>query len=364
MNQAGSTVLNSDLAALTAKAACLKERLQQTPALPSLARRIREETLAKGACAAAALEGEIIPLDAMRRFVRAAPAFGPDGGPWRRPGLLRAFLRINAGVSLALTSDSLAVLHAAVMSPSPEEGGGRSRFHDEGVPGAPQGFSHARRSVDDLMRWLAGLDQTSWNVAGNDILRPALAHYHLLRIAPFGVSDGALARLFEAALMRAPGTYAAQALMQEYYLGHIEEYRALAPGRDEQSEARAAAFVAFVVQGGIACLTQICGEVEAHLRALVLERHISDLREKRALTMRQYDLLRMLSVGDAPAVSIHNLMRLPPFTALYGRASEQTARRDIRKLERMGLLRRDKDGLRLCCDALELEDGGEARFTS
>ncbi|QLA17722.1 hypothetical protein [Desulfolutivibrio sulfoxidireducens] len=196
-------------------------------------------------------------------------------------------------------------------------------------------------------------------------VRAALVHYHLLALRPFSRACAVMARLAEAMVLEAAGYRFAPAVLGEYYLTHLGEYEGRAPlhpagraGEDPATDRAAPSsrppageladdptpFVEFCLRGLAWGLREAQERVAEGLRRLVLERHFEELRLARRVTARQHALLRLLLDGGHGPVGIRALCRASPFSLLYGRASEQTARRDLKRLSRLGLLASLDDG--------------------
>jgi len=181
-------------------------------------------------------------------------------------------------------------------------------------------------------------------------VRAALAHYHILSLRPMSGAYPLAARLAEAVILQAAGRVFESCLMSEYYLRHAAAYESLSPrhpalrpngsakASDVAGEGDPTRFVAFCLDGLIWGGREVGERIAEGLRQVVLERHYEELRQARQVTARQHALLRLLLDVQALPVGIQALCRVSPFSLLYGRASEQTARRDLKRLSGMGLL--------------------------
>jgi DNA-binding transcriptional ArsR family regulator len=181
-------------------------------------------------------------------------------------------------------------------------------------------------------------------------VRAALAHYHILSLRPLSERYAPAARLIETVLLDAAGFRSGSRLMAEYYLRHAGEYEATRPihpalaGNGGQRKNDPTRFVAFCLDALIYGLREVEERVAGMLRRVVLDRHYEELRQARRVTARQHALLRLLLDGEAYPVGIRSLCRVSPYSLLYGRASEQTARRDLKRLTGMGLLAASGEG--------------------
>jgi hypothetical protein len=205
-------------------------------------------------------------------------------------------------------------------------------------------------------------------------LRAAMVHYALLALKPLCRACAVVARLAEAMVLQAAGYPLVAAVCGEYYLEHRGEYAARAPalsGRPGPPALERGAgddptpFVELCLRGLVWGLREAEGRIVEDLRRLALEQYFEELRLSRRLTARQYALLRLLLEGGHGPVGIRTLCRAAPFFVLYGRASEQTARRDLKRLSCLGLLSGHKEGFVLNRRALcgpAGEKAGEAAW--
>ncbi|NMC49343.1 MAG: hypothetical protein GYA47_07950 [Desulfovibrio sp.] len=199
---------------------------------------------------------------------------------------------------------------------------------------------------------------TAWaNAPGMDLVEPAvraaMVHYALLALRPVCRAWAVVARLAEAMVLQAAGYPLVTAVCSEYYLEHRGEYAARAPalsGREGLKAVERGAgedptpFVELCLRGLAWGLREAEERVAEDLRRLALERYFEELRLSRRLTARQHALLRLLLEGGHGPVGIRTLCRAAPFFVLYGRASEQTARRDLKRLSCLGLLSSHEEG--------------------
>lgn len=344
--------------ALAPRCAEIRARAATLAALPVLPREreaFAQEFAARGRSAAQALAGSAVPLerpgDGPERPVPAAPGPAGRGGgsggldwdaftgqEWER---LAAW---DAGPGGGGPDGSvLAVLRRALGAGA---GGGHGPGPGRDAPvagGDPDDRAQKDRAVSLIAAFAAWFDGPG--LAGEaPAVRAALAHYHILSLRPLSEAYPVAARLAESAVLRAAGHLFESCLMPEYYLRHASEYEALAPVHPALCPAGGAAgddptrFVAFCLDGLIWGGRVVAERIAEGLRRLVLERHYEELRQARQVTARQHALLQLLLDAQAPPVGIRSLCRVSPFRLLYGRASEQTARRDLQRLMGMGLL--------------------------
>jgi Fic family protein len=220
--------------------------------------------------------------------------------------------------------------------------GGRGR--DAQAAGGDPHDGAAQERAEPLIAAFADWFNAPAMAREDPAVRAALAHYHILSLRPLSSGYGPVARLVETALLDAAGFRPGSRLAAQHYLRHFGQYEARAPvhpalrpekarGEDDPTP-----FVALCLDALAYGVRQVGERVSDVLRRVVLERHYEELRQARQVTARQHALLRLLLEGAGLPVGIRSLCRLSPYSLLYGRASEQTARRDLKRLSEMGLL--------------------------
>lgn len=323
----------------------LAESLAGIPVLPGARQTLEAQWALRGARAAQALAGGAFALeragDGPVRAVQAAAGDDPDGDrdAAAYEGLVSRFAAdIRGGMDL---SRALALRDAFTRG-----GRGVSPGHGRDAPVAggdahgPAAAGGDESLIGAFLDWFDGP-----GMAGEEpAVRAALAHYHLSALRPLSPAYGPAARLAETVLLVRAGFGGAARLMAEYYLRHAGAYAVLCPvhpvlrGDGGAGEDDPTPFVALCLDALAFGLREVGRRVAGVLRRMVLERHYEELRQARRLTARQHALLRLLLDAGHVPVGIRRLCRDSPFRLLYGRASEQTARRDLKRLSGMGLL--------------------------
>jgi len=339
----------SVLASRCAAVRTLAEAVAELPVLPGARQALEAECACRGAVAAQALAGSAFamerPGDGALRSV--APSPGGDfaqGDAWGKNEWEGLLLRAAAWVRGKMEPAGLLALRDAVPGGLDRKGVGGHRRDAPGAGGAAHGGAQEDRA-EPLIAAFADWFKAPAMAGEEPAVRAALAHYHILSLRPLSSGYGPAARLVETALLDAAGYRPGSRLTAEFYLGRFTEYEARAPvhpalrtdggGRKDDPTP----FVAFCLDG-VACGVRQAGErVAEALRRVVLERHYEELRQARRVTARQHALLRLLLEGAGQPVGIRSLCRHSPYSLLYGRASEQTARRDLKRLSGMGLWR-------------------------
>jgi len=180
------------------------------------------------------------------------------------------------------------------------------------------------------------------------IIRGALAHYHLGLMHPFGDGNGRVARIVEAFILRLSNVKHVPTMLSNYYYRKTDDYYWAFSLARKNKENDVTPFLKFVLEGAIDSLNEIKSGVIHHLQLLLMRDYAAYLKEKKLVSQRQYDLIFMLLSNKRP-ISLQDLHRLSPFTALYRNVSERTARRDLQKLvdKKIGILKNVDDQFHL-----------------
>ncbi|MBW2646729.1 MAG: Fic family protein [Deltaproteobacteria bacterium] len=162
-------------------------------------------------------------------------------------------------------------------------------------------------------------------------IRAGLAHYHLALIHPFGDGNGRTARLIEALLLRTAGIKYVPIMLSNFYYRNMDEYFWTFSNSIKNKENDVTPFMEFFFRGVIDSLEDIRERITSLIRTLALRDYYGFLKGEKAITQRQHDLLTVLLEQLQP-VRLVDLLHKPPFNILYGKVSERTARRDLKKL--------------------------------
>ena len=137
-------------------------------------------------------------------------------------------------------------------------------------------------------------------------------------------------------------------MLSNYYYRKTDDYYWAFSLARKNKENDVTPFLKFVLEGAIDSLNEIKSGVIHHLQLLLMRDYAAYLKEKKLVSQRQYDLIFMLLSNKRP-ISLQDLHRLSPFTALYRNVSERTARRDLQKLvdKKIGILKNVDDQFHL-----------------
>lgn len=200
------------------------------------------------------------------------------------------------------------------------------------------------KDVEDLMNQFIAWINSEKILEINPIIRAALAHYHLCLIHPFADGNGRTARLLEAIMLKSSGmSYAFKELSNYYYRNIDDYYIAFSKSIELKKVNDVSPFLEFMLKGTIDSLREIKAKVVEFIRFLALKDYHLFLLNKKDITKRQHSFLSLLLDQRDRPFSFNDLYVKPMFEVLYGNVSKQTARRDLKKLETLGLITKSED---------------------
>lgn len=179
-------------------------------------------------------------------------------------------------------------------------------------------------------------------LATDQMVRAALAHYHLAKIHPFQDGNGRTARFVEAMILAKAEIKYLPPMMSNHYYSHLDDYFISFSASQKKDKFDITPFLSFYFDGVINCLKKIKQKLMIDIRLLSLKNFYEVLRKEKDLTQRQYDLLQIL-IETFSRFSLPDLFTDPVFKHLYANVSESTARRDLKKLSDLGYIAKDDE---------------------
>ncbi len=323
--------------------------LSDLPILPEWSSRFEEEIIRRSIFGTAALEGNPLKEDEVAKIIDETHKSGKLKQAEQEIENLKSiydFVKELEPVDSAveLTEELIKEVHATItekvdyVSNVP----GIYRNHQVkvgnkehgGVYTPPKCLPDIEKLMKEFIVWI-----NSEPLKGEDpYIRAGLAHYHLGLIHPFGDGNGRTARIIEALLLKLKGIQYVPTMLSNYYYKNMDDYFWAFSLARKNKEKDTTAFIKFVLQGTVDSLNEIKGGITYYIRLLAMRDYYTFLRNSKKLIQRQYDLLN-LWLDYLKPFSLQDLFNLPPFNALYRNVTERTARRDLKKLLEMGLIR-------------------------
>lgn len=334
------------------------EHIAGVPLRPATAQYLHQLYLAKGVSATTAIEGNTLSEKQVLEHLK-----GRLDLPRSQEYLKQELDNITSGCNLILhhvqnkrlprlTSDGIKTLNRIVLDKLPVEEHvipGKVRNFSVGVAnyrGAPA--EDCESLLDRLCEWLNGqsFEAPANQVIAYAILKAVIAHLYLAWIHPFGDGNGRAARLLEFQILIGSGVPApaAHLLSNHYNQTRAEYYRQL--DQAHRSGGDIIPFILYAVEG-------FADGLRAQLRVIRDQQwdvawrnfiHESFRDQTSPGAERQRRLALDLSQKSDP-VSLSELAEISPRIAkAYANKTDKTLRRDVDKLLKMELIRKEKDG--------------------
>jgi len=365
--KAGHFALSSDydrpaLGAQLVEARVLRETVAELPILPAISSHLAEETIIRSIFGTAALEGNPLSEEEVGNVVSQADPQETRGRARREvANLKRAYAKVAAlrkppgirsgdkRVSLEVTEDVIRDLHKEITNGIEHLHNRPGRYRENkvlvgdadhgGVYTPPKILPDIETLMAALVEWINSEEV----VAEGALVRSALLHYHLGIIHPFADGNGRAARLMEAMVLANDGIRFVPAMLSNYYYQHMDDYYWAFSLCLKDKNKDVTPFVDFVLTAFIASIREMKDRMTFFIRKFALRDFIAYRRANRDITQRQHELLKLLLESHS-FLSLRDLFVRTPFSLLYEKVTERTARRDLERLTTMGLIWRREDG--------------------
>ena len=340
---------------LLVEASTLNSAISDLPILPKWSSQIDPELLYSSVAGTAAIEGNSLNAEEVRELDEGKI---PDAGHTAKDrleitnliGAYRAIETLSTKpVPLIFSETHIKELHKHITYELP---------YEDNIPGtyrngmvkvgdkAHGGIYTPPKIIEDvemLMREFIDWINSDGLVNENAFVRAALAHYHFSLIHPFWDGNGRVARLIEAKLLQSAGIRYVPKMLSNYYYRHVDDYyRAFSD--TIRAEKEVTPFLEFNLRGVIESLQTMKTRIANLIRMLVMREHLHLLGSNKAISRRQNDLITLLlDDSSGKQFTLHELQKSLPYSMLYRKVSEMTARRDLKNLLGLKLLSIDAD---------------------
>ncbi len=334
------------------------EHIAGTPLRPATAKQLHLLYLAKGVSATTAIEGNTLSEKQVLEHLKGRLEL-PGSQEYLKQEVDNIVAGCNAIVQQIetqrlplLTTERIKDLNRIALEKLPADDHitpGEIRTTSVGVAhyrGAPA--EDCEYLLDHLCEWLNGPPFAA--PPGLEIvyaiLKSALAHLYLAWIHPFGDGNGRTARLIEFQILLSSGipAPAAHLLSNHYNQTRAEYYRQL--DQAHRSGGDVIPFIQYAVEGFAEGLRAQLKVIRDQQWSVAWQNYVHDAFREHAGTgaERQRRLVLDLSQQIEP-IPFSKLTEISPRIAkAYVGKTEMTLRRDLEKLVKMKLLRKDKDG--------------------
>lgn len=344
---------SSEMDSLLLRAQLLNETICDLPILPELASSIEPEIIYSSISGTAAIEGNPITKDDVRRI---AAGENLDNYTVKDKqeiiNLIEAYdllSRVKPSSSpFLLTEELICKLHELVTNDIPHEHNNPGKYRDGlvqvgnkahgGVYTPPKILDDVQSLMNVFIEWINSIEV----VGLSPFIRASLAHYYFCIIHPFWDGNGRTARLIEAVLLEASNIRYVPRELSNYYYRNVDEYY-IAFSKSIKSRKNPVPFLLFSLEGAVSSLSLLKDAIIRFIRVFILKDFYNHLRKTKKITSRQHSLLSIL-LDNPTTFTLKELEERPQFLALYLKVSTQTARRDLKNLTEPRLLLRSEKG--------------------
>lgn len=330
------------------EAKVLYRTVNDLPILPDLAARLEEELIRRSIFGTAAIEGNPLTEEKVAEILSSPEGTKKFQRAEKEIINLKSAYDFVVGLQpskspFELTEEIVKKIHLMITKDIEHEYNvpGQYRNHivkvgneeHGGIYTPPKILEDISTLMKEFILWINSKELLELDPA----IRSALSHYHLGLIHPFGDGNGRSARIVEALLLRSAGIRYVPVMLSNFYYRNIDDYFWAFSNSTKDKENEVTAFLEFVLNGLIDSLNEIKGRIIFFIRKFTLRDYYGFMRKEKDITQRQHDFLIVLLDYQKP-FTLEDLLNTSPLNILYGKTSERTARRDLKKLSTQGLL--------------------------
>jgi len=246
---------------------------------------------------------------------------------------------------LIITEDFIKELHHSLTKDLTYKGNTPGCYRDKlikvgseqhgGVYRPPSNLNDIEQLMASFIEWINSKELLN----ASPFIRASLAHYHLSLIHPFFSGNGRTARLLEAYILHTANIRHVSKMLAGFYYKNMDRYF-LAFSQTKRKSKDTTPFLLFVLEAVNACLDELKNRVYGYLYDLTMREFLNIMKNDGDLNNRQYELVLLMMEEDIE-ITLASLHTEKPFVYLYNGVTEQTARRDIKKLSDLNLLKSD-----------------------
>ena len=342
------------------RCASLFDMISMTPLKPALAEQLYRVSLTKYIEGTTAIEGREFNIEAVERAVEKVGNEVPDYTPVEIESFIQAIeliqQRKRASQPPQMTLSYLCDLNRSVLRGADIEPGiniGHLRHHPVSVQKyCPPYPEHLEKLVNNLCCWvndagLSGLDQLQLSPLSQSLFKALFAHLSFELIHPFGDGNGRVGRLLELDLLVHGGVPLPAALgLTSYYNENKNDYFAAikAAEKDETLDG-VFAFIEFALNGLYEKSKAMISRIQRQTLDALWRDYVYLVTEdmkRRPVGRRQQTLA--LSLDSTPRTNRVIREINPKVAVAYHNKAEAILTRDLKALQRLGLVVRVPEG--------------------
>lgn len=335
----------NELSELLTRAAVINNTISDIPVLPQQAAEMDTDISVMSISGTASLEGNAFSEDDIRTMLLHRHGKNYSANQQTEiKNIIKAYAELDAtetdGKPFIVTEDFIKNLHKTLTESINLMGNTPGIYRDKLVKVGSEEFGGVYRppvkDIDQRMAVFVEWINSEEMLALSPFIRAALAHYQLSMIHPFFLGNGRTARLLEAYILHSANIKHVAKMLSNYYYRHIDTYFT-SFASTKKGKKDITPFLKLVLEAVNTSLDELKDRVYGYLYDLTMREYLHILKDDGDLNDRQYDLI-MLIIDENTGITLNLLQTEKPFSYLYGKVTEQTARRDLKKLTDMKIL--------------------------
>jgi Fic family protein len=337
-------IINSMLS----RASILNTTISDIPLLPQQASDMDTDIMAESISGTAAIEGNPYTEAEIKMLIaQKNDDISSANHKIEIKNLIDAYIKLDSfphsDEKLIITEEMIKELHHSLTKDLTYKGNTPGQYRDKLVKVGSEehgGIYRPPSSLNDIENLMASFIDwiNSEELLSTDpFIRAALAHYHLSLIHPFFAGNGRTARLLEAYILHNANVRHVSKMLSNYYYKNLDRYF-LSFSLTKRKSKDMTPFLQFVLEAVNSCLDKLKDRVYDYLYELTMREFLTIMKTDGDINERQYDLL-VLMMEEKCDVTLAGLHTEKPFVYMYKDVTEQTARRDLKKLSDMKLLK-------------------------
>ncbi|WP_415238698.1 Fic family protein [Seleniivibrio woodruffii] len=325
---------------LLTRASVLNGTISDIPLLPQQATEMDTDIAVSSIFATAALDGNTLTKEEVASIYSSGTTNTKPGNTLKEiNNLIYAYRILNGivpdGTVPVITQELIKSLHKTLTAGIDIQGAVPGEYRDKPAKAG------AKRSADiegQMAEFIEFINHPSL-MAVSPYVRAAAAHAKLTAIHPFFTANGRTARLVEAYILcHADMRHTAMSLSICYHKNSEDYFNIFSASKRAKRDITP--FIRFVLEAVNASLDGLKDRVYGYLYDLTMREYLNIMKEEGELNQRQLDLV-LLMMDGGHTITLASVQTQKPFSFLYSGKTEQTARRDLKKLTDMKILTTD-----------------------
>ncbi|KAA0258832.1 Fic family protein [Deferribacter autotrophicus] len=335
---------------LLIKAIVLNETIKDLPILPNLAAQFETELMIRSIFGTAAIEGNPLDIEDVTAVINDNQIKTTSKHQTEIKNLLTAYKFVEqlakTSNPIILTEEIISKLHETITSNLDYEYNIPRKYRTHivkvgdkahgGIYTPPKIIEDIKALMNVYIEWINSDEM----MKVSPFIRGSLAHYYFSIIHPFADGNGRTARMIETLILESSEIKYVSKMLSNYYYSKIDDYY-IAFSKTLKLKKDVTPFLKFVLEGIVLSLEEIKNRIIFIIRQLALRDFYNHLLNEKYINKRQHSLMMFL-LKEMKPFTLKKLLLEEPYSVLYVGKTEQTARRDIKKLLSLNLINQIK----------------------